>query len=43
MLYVADFFALRGLDPSTGKEVYAAHDIIGFSPLGSSMTVAAIR
>ena len=41
VLYVADFFALRGLDASTGKEVYAAHDIIGFSPLGSSMTVAA--
>jgi sugar lactone lactonase YvrE len=41
ILYVADFFALRGLDAWTGKEVYAAHDIIGFSPLGSSMTVAA--
>jgi sugar lactone lactonase YvrE len=41
VLYVADFFALRGLDPSTGKEVYAAHDIIGFSDLGSSMSVAA--
>jgi sugar lactone lactonase YvrE len=41
ILYVADFFALRGLDARTGKEVYAAHDIIGFSPLGSSMTVAA--
>jgi sugar lactone lactonase YvrE len=40
VLYVADFFALRGLDPATGKEVYAAHDIIGFSALGSSMTVA---
>jgi streptogramin lyase len=41
VLYVADFFALRGLDPASGKEVYAAHDIIGFSALGSSMTVAA--
>ena len=41
VLYLADFFALRGLDPSTGKEIYAAHDIIGFSPLGSTMTVAA--
>jgi sugar lactone lactonase YvrE len=41
VLYLADFFALRALDPSSGKEVYAAHDIIGFSPLGSVMTVAA--
>lgn len=40
-LYVADFFALRGLDPATGEEVYAAHDIIGFSDIGSVMTVAA--
>jgi len=40
VLYLADFFALRGLDPRFGKEVYAAHDIIGFSPLGSTMTVA---
>jgi sugar lactone lactonase YvrE len=41
VLYLADFFTLRGLDPASGKEVYAAHDIIGFSALGSSMTVAA--
>jgi sugar lactone lactonase YvrE len=41
LLYLADLFALRGLDPETGKVVYVEHDIIGFSPLGSSMTVAA--
>jgi sugar lactone lactonase YvrE len=41
VLYVADFFALRGLDPASGKEVYAARDVIGFSALGSTMTVAA--
>jgi sugar lactone lactonase YvrE len=41
VLYVADFYALRGLDPRTGKEVYTARDIIGFSKIGSIMTVAA--
>jgi sugar lactone lactonase YvrE len=40
VLYVADFYALRGLDVATGEEVYAARDIIGFSEIGSIMTVA---
>ena len=39
-LYVADFFALRGLDAETAGELYSARDIIGFSDLGSVMTVA---
>ncbi|MDX1382576.1 MAG: hypothetical protein R3190_02975 [Thermoanaerobaculia bacterium] len=38
--YVADFFALRGLDAATGRQVYVARDIIGFSDLGSAMSVA---
>jgi sugar lactone lactonase YvrE len=41
-LFVADFFALRGLDPETGEQTYVARDIIGFSALGSVMTVAAL-
>jgi WD40 repeat protein len=40
VLYLADFYALRGFDLGTGEEIYAAHDIIGFSEIGSTMTVA---
>lgn len=40
LLFVADFFALRGLDPATGEEVHTSRDIIGFSELGSVMSVA---
>ena len=38
-LYVADFFALRGLDPYTGEEQYTVRDVIGFSSQGSVMSV----
>jgi WD40 repeat protein len=38
-LYVADFFALRGLDPHTGEEQYTVRDVIGFSSQGSVMSV----
>jgi sugar lactone lactonase YvrE len=38
-LYVADFFALRELDANTGQERHVVRDVIGFSDLGSVMTV----
>ena len=38
-LVVADFFALRQLDPSTGDELGVVRDVIGFSDLGTSMSV----
>ena len=40
-LVVADFFALRQLDPATGEELGAVRDVIGFSDIGSSMSVHA--
>ena len=40
-LVVADFFALRQLDPTTGEEISVVRDVIGFSDLGSSMSVQA--
>ena len=40
-LVVADFFALRQLDPMTGEELSVVRDVIGFSDLGSSMSVHA--
>ena len=40
-LVVADFFALRQLDPATGEEIGAVRDVIGFSDIGSSMSVHA--
>ena len=40
-LVVADFFALRQLDPTTGEELSVVRDVIGFSDLGSSMSVQA--
>ncbi|MYE22570.1 MAG: hypothetical protein F4Y01_01255 [Gammaproteobacteria bacterium] len=40
-LVVADFFALRQLDPATGEELSVVRDVIGFSDLGSSMSVHA--
>ena len=40
-LVVADFFALRQLDPATGEELSVVRDVIGFSDLGSSMSVQA--
>ncbi len=39
-LWVADFFALRALDPQTGAEIDVERDVIGVSELGSSMTVS---
>ena len=39
-LWVADFFALRALDPESGAEIDAERDVIGVSELGSSMTVS---
>lgn len=39
-LWVADFFALRALDPQTGDEIDVERDVIGVSELGSSMTVS---
>jgi sugar lactone lactonase YvrE len=38
-LFVADFFALRELDAETGQERNTIRDMIGFSELGSAMTV----
>ena len=38
-LFIADFFALRELDVNTGHERKAVRDVIGFSELGSAMTV----
>ena len=40
-LVVADFFALRQLDPGTGAELGVVRDVIGFSDLGTSMSVHA--
>ncbi len=38
-LVVADFFALRQLDPQTGEELDVVRDVIGFSAIGTSMSV----
>jgi sugar lactone lactonase YvrE len=38
-LYVADFFALRGLDPQTGEAQHTVADAIGFTSQGSAMSV----
>ena len=38
-ILLADFFALRQLDPSTGEELATVRDVIGFSDLGSVMSV----
>ncbi len=40
-LVVADFFALRRLDPATGDELGVVRDVIGFSDIGTSMSVHA--
>ena len=40
-LVVADFFALRQLDPATGNELGVVRDVIGFSDIGTSMSVHA--
>ncbi len=40
-LVVADFFSLRQLDPASGEELGVTRDVIGFSELGSSMSVHA--
>ena len=40
-LVVADFFALRELDPATGNELAVVRDVIGFSDIGTSMSVHA--
>ncbi len=40
-LVVADFFALRQLDPATGEELSVVRDVIGFSDIGTSMSVHA--
>ena len=40
-LMVADFFALRRLDPATGDESGVVRDVIGFSDIGTSMSVHA--
>ncbi len=41
-LVVADFFALRQLDPQTGEELDVVRDVIGFSAIGTSMSVHAM-
>ncbi|MEM6701697.1 MAG: hypothetical protein AAF690_03275 [Acidobacteriota bacterium] len=38
-LFLADFFALRSLDAATGEITRSERDVIGFSELGSSMSV----
>lgn len=38
-LWLADFFALRALDPSSGAELEAERNVLGVSELGSVMTV----
>ena len=38
-LFIANFFSLRELDAKTGQEWGAVRDVIGFSQLGSVMTV----
>jgi len=38
-LWLADFFALRALDPATGSELEVERDVIGMSEIGSVMTV----
>ncbi len=40
-LVVADFFALRSLDPATGEELAVVRDVIGFSDIGTSMSAYA--
>ena len=40
-LVVADFFALRRLDPATGDVTGVVRDVIGFSEIGTSMSVHA--
>ena len=40
-LVVADFFALRELDPASGAELGVVRDVIGFSEIGTSMSVHA--
>ncbi len=40
-LVVADFFALRQLDPTTGEELGVVRDVIGFSEIGTSMSLHA--
>ncbi|MCY3565277.1 MAG: hypothetical protein OXH27_03755 [Gammaproteobacteria bacterium] len=40
-LVVADFFALRRLDPETGDVTGVVRDVIGFSEIGTSMSVHA--
>ena len=40
-LVVADFFALRRLDPATGDVMGVVRDVIGFSEIGTSMSVHA--
>jgi len=40
-LVVADFFALRQLDPATGDVLGVVRDVIGFSDIGTSMSVHA--
>jgi sugar lactone lactonase YvrE len=39
-LFVAEFFALRELDPVSGSVVHVERDVIGFSDLGSVTSVA---
>jgi sugar lactone lactonase YvrE len=38
-LYIAEFFALRELDATTGQERNTERDVIGFSALGTTMSV----
>lgn len=38
-LYIADFFALRELDPASGEELSVVRDVVGVSPLGSVMSM----
>jgi sugar lactone lactonase YvrE len=40
-LYVADFFALRTVDPESGEVNTIARDIAGFSEMGTAFTVSA--
>ena len=38
---VADLYALRGFDPVTGAVTSTQRDVLGISPMGSALTVAA--
>lgn len=40
IVYVADFFSLRGFDPRTGRQAFVERSIIGVSPLGFPLTVS---